>query len=80
MRLLKIAKESSYPLAPLVINDKDLAFFVDKYGVYYQVEMRGKSTMEGIYFKAKGVGLVFESEWFVNTILQGDTPLQELYH
>ncbi|KAK1929342.1 Uncharacterized protein P3T76_015096 [Phytophthora citrophthora] len=68
VRLLKIAKKSSYPLAPPVIKDKDLSFFVDKSGVRHQVEMRGKRTMEGIYFKAKDVGRVFESESFLDTI------------
>ncbi|KAG7394183.1 hypothetical protein PHYBOEH_005577 [Phytophthora boehmeriae] len=68
VRLLKIAKKSSYPLAPPVIKDKDLSFFVDKLGDRHQVEMRGKRTMEGIYFKAKDVGRVFKSENFLDTI------------
>ncbi|KAG7391417.1 hypothetical protein PHYPSEUDO_004952 [Phytophthora pseudosyringae] len=30
VRLLKVAKKSSYPLAPSVIKDEDLSFFVGK--------------------------------------------------
>ncbi|KAG6957139.1 hypothetical protein JG688_00011080 [Phytophthora aleatoria] len=77
VHLIKIAKESSYPLAPPVIEDKDLTFFVDKLGVRHQVEMRGKRTMEGIYFKAKDVGRVFESKEFVKTIQRSDTTYCE---
>ncbi|ETM97334.1 hypothetical protein PPTG_20267 [Phytophthora nicotianae INRA-310] len=59
--LINLAKTKSYPLAPPVITDDDLAFFVDKSGERYEVEMRGKRTMEGIYFRVRDVGIVFGS-------------------
>ncbi|KAF1314281.1 hypothetical protein FI667_g16798, partial [Globisporangium splendens] len=76
-RLIVIAKENSYPLAPPVIADKDLTFFVDKAGASYQVEMRGERTMNGIYFKAKDVGVVFESRRLPEIIQRGDSTYRE---
>lgn len=75
--IIATAKESSYPIAPSVIKDKELTFFVDKAGTSYQVEIRGERTMNGIYFKAKDVGVVFENEWFVKTIQCPDTSYRE---
>ncbi|OWY97948.1 hypothetical protein PHMEG_00031404 [Phytophthora megakarya] len=55
----------------------DLTFFADKHGVRHQVEMRGKRTMEGIYFKAKDIGRVFESESFLDTIQHPLTQIKD---
>ncbi|KAG2759404.1 hypothetical protein Pcac1_g28575 [Phytophthora cactorum] len=54
-RIIMLAKSSSLDLAPPVITDEDLSFFVDKAGTRHHVEMRGMRTMEGIFFKAKDV-------------------------
>lgn len=76
-RIIAIAKENPHPLAPPVLNDKDLPFFVDKADVRHQAEMRGKRTMDGIYFKAKDAATVFENPCLVDTILDGRTSYRE---
>ncbi|KAG9414473.1 hypothetical protein AC1031_007880, partial [Aphanomyces cochlioides] len=66
--LIAHARDSSLPLAPAVITDADLTFFVDEAGTQYTVEMCGARNMERIYFKAKDVGSVFGSDKFLDTV------------
>lgn len=63
--ILAHAQAASLPLAPSLIEDEDLVFFKDRAGTCYHVEMRGTRTKEGIFFKAKDVGKVFQSPNFV---------------
>lgn len=42
---------------------------MDKDSNSYKVEMRGERTIEGIYFKTKHVGVVLNSDRFVDTIV-----------
>lgn len=72
-----LAKANSCPFAPPLLEDSDLKFFVDKAGVQREVEMRGMCTMEGIFFKAKDVARVFQSDRFVDTIQRSDTTYEE---
>ncbi|KAG2796552.1 hypothetical protein PC111_g21676, partial [Phytophthora cactorum] len=76
-RIIMLAKSSSLDLAPPVITDEDLSFFVDKAGTRHHVEMRGMRTMEGIFFKAKDVGLVFKSDGFLDTVQRQHTAYSE---
>ncbi|GAB9475257.1 hypothetical protein Gpo141_00012359 [Globisporangium polare] len=76
-RIIATAKENSHALAPPVLVDKDLSFFVNKAGTLHQVEMRGERTMDGIYFKAKDVGVVFESRRLPEIIQRDDITYRE---
>ncbi|KAG9400274.1 hypothetical protein AC1031_011199 [Aphanomyces cochlioides] len=66
--ILACATESLLPTAPPIIEDADLKFFVDGDGKTYNVEMRGKRTLQDILFKAKDVGRVFGCDNFVRTL------------
>ncbi|TMW66589.1 hypothetical protein Poli38472_014565 [Pythium oligandrum] len=44
------------PPAPPLINDEDIRFFRDAFQQDHKVEMRGKRTLRGIFFKVKHVG------------------------
>ncbi|KAH9096871.1 hypothetical protein LEN26_017247 [Aphanomyces euteiches] len=66
--LIAHTRNSSLPLVPDVIRDAGLAFFVDEARTQTSVELRGERNMERIYFKAKDVGSVFESDNFLDTI------------
>ncbi|CAK4635894.1 unnamed protein product, partial [Aphanomyces euteiches] len=65
--LIAHTRNSSLPLVPDVIRDAGLAFFVDEARTQTSVELRGERNMERIYFKAKDVGSVFESDNFLDT-------------
>ena len=78
--LLNNIKDNSLQPAPPIIKDKDLKFFVDKSGESYEVEMRGERMKDGIYFKVKDVGRVFQSERMSSTILDPRNSYKESIH
>jgi hypothetical protein len=70
------AQIASRPMAPTILVDGELAF-TDTLGVPHDVEIRGKRTEEGIYFKVKDIGQVFGSSKLVENIQLEHTQLEE---
>jgi hypothetical protein len=70
------AQIASHPMAPTILVDGELAF-TDTLGVPHDVEIRGKRTEEGIYFKVKDIGQVFGSSKLVENIQLEHTQLEE---
>jgi prophage antirepressor-like protein len=75
--IIEEARGRSHPLAPVVILDQDLEFFVDALGERHDVEMRGARTVRGIYFTVKDVGRVFGTADLANDIQHKNTKPRE---
>lgn len=69
-------QSASHPMVPPILLDDDLAF-TDALGAKHEVEMRGEPTEEGIYFKVKDIGQMFEIKNLANDIQHKNTQLEE---
>jgi prophage antirepressor-like protein len=69
-------QSESHPMAPPIVVDGDLAF-TDTLGIAHDVEMRGVRTEEGIYFKVKDIGRIFDILNLVNDMQHKHTQLEE---
>lgn len=73
-------RSEELPLAPPIIEDKDLVFFKDEEGEEYNVLMRGERTRKGIYFRVKDVERCFEMSELSKTLLRDHTGYQNGTH